>query len=702
MQDNNRKIMIFSGTTEGRELSEILEKNRIPHTVLVASDFGEMFQPVGEYTLVLSGKKDYDEIKKLIQQALVVVDATHPYATLVTENIRRAAKDTKTELIRILRDCGQAEASEDNETHDDCGTTKDMESAISFFDSPAQCALALEKEEGNILFTTGSKDLCALCASIKDKAKVFARVLPSAESISLCEDAGIRKDHIIAMFGPFNKELNLALVRQYNIGVLVTKDSGSNGGFQEKILACEETGAKVFCIKRPLKEEGVSVHEAFEMISKKVSPEMISDKSEAPQKRALTINIIGTGMGARQSLTIEANDALERSDVVFGAGRLLENIKDKRKYHEYRPIDILQRIEELIRTDEKLDQVTVLFSGDTGFFSGAAKLEEALSEWERKENLDLTVNRYPGISSVSYLSSKLLVSYSDAAIISLHGRNEEEDISEAVVRIVLNKKSFVLLSSLYDLAALSKELLRRDAYVTIHVGRNLSYDDESIRQMSLEEASKASGKALVTLYIENKAPEKRLLIPTISDSEFIRNRTPMTKELVRHEVVRLLELKEGDVLFDIGSGTGSIAIEAAALSPSLRVYSFEKDLEAIAVQRENIRKFEVMNVTIKEGTAPETLDGVETPDAVFIGGSGRRFKDIIVSLAQYHKKIRVVMSAVSLESTKEIFSLNEYEKVTDLDIFQLSVSRSEKAGEYNLMKSQNAVYIAAFTLDGDC
>ncbi len=683
MQDYN-KILIFSGTTEGRSLSEMLEKNCIKHTVFVATEYGEMLQPKGEYTLVEEGRKTESEIRNYALEAEVVVDATHPYAALVSENIKRAVNGTKAKLIRVLRDSDDA----------------DMSECISYFDSVDDCSGALEKETGNILFTTGSKDLSQLCYGITDKSQIYARVLPTTAGLEACERAGIRFDHIIALQGPFTKELNLSLIRQYGIEVLVTKDSGNNGGFHEKIEACTEAGIKVFCIKRPVSESGVSTRRAFEIIEK------YREDGTCERVEDLCFNIIGAGMGGEGTLTLDALDAIKGSRILFGAERIISKIDHPRKYPEYLAKDILATLEKLLSGGEAIKEIAILFSGDIGFYSGAAKFEEGLKEWDAVKNgkAAYSIKRFPGISSVSFFAARLGVSYSDAECISLHGRNGSNDLASAVEKIIRSKKSFVLLSSADDISKLAEELIKRDCRdMSFYVAEKLSAADETITEMSLQEAFGAGGKGLFTLYIENRDPQKKPLIPTTSDEEFIRNKTPMTKGLIRHEVVRLLNLKEGDVLYDIGSGTGSVAIETAGLSGSLKVYSFEKNPEAIQVQRENIEKFSATNIELIEGEVPETLSGIQGPDAVFIGGSGGRLSEILECLrgrseSEHHRNIRVVMTAVSLETMEEISRLKDNPWIENLEIQQITSSRASKAGEYHLMRTENSVMVAGFDL----
>lgn len=127
--------------------------------------------------------------------------------------------------------------------------------------------------------------------------------------------------------------------------------------------------------------------------------------------------------------------------------------------------------------------------------------------------------------------------------------------------------------------------------------------------------------------------EPATLSPGIPDEAFIRGKVPMTKEEVRQVSLCSLRLQKDSVLYDIGSGTGSIAVEAAHLSKGIKVYAIEKKEEALALLAQNKEKFQVANMEIIRGTAPEACNGLEEPTHVFIGGSGGHLMEILEVLA---------------------------------------------------------------------
>ena len=450
-----KDIVIFAGTTEGRQLSEGLAMAGIPHTVCVATEYGEML--IREHSLVEihKGRMDLDEMRDFInEKADIVFDATHPYAQIVTENIRMACAETNKEYIRIIRD------------EDEKISYANLES----FDNIEECKKALASSDGNILLTTGSKDLYRLVDFDGASERIYARVLPSEESIRLCTESDIKGEHIIAMQGPFNVDLNKAIISQYNIQILVTKESGKAGGYNEKIKAAKEMGIKVFVIGRSSEEEGISVEEALRL--------------QTGKEPKIKIGLIGIGPGARKHLTMEANEMIQKADMIFGAARMVENYwESKECYLYYLAKDVAPII-----VEKKPKNVAILFSGDSGFFSGATKMKEGLEEALKKEGIDFDLRIVPGVSSVSYFSSLIGRAYSDGYITSLHGRSNDDAVMAKIIEGVKREgKVFTLLSGLQDVNALVETLLNNDcekAHITL--GYELSYPEERTIRIKVE------------------------------------------------------------------------------------------------------------------------------------------------------------------------------------------------------------------------
>ena len=249
----SKRFAVFSGTSEGRQLANWAEKKGIEKDFIffVATEYGGEMMKEHVNIDVRQGRLTPDEMNHILVSEHIecVIDATHPYDTKVTENIK-AACNNEFKYLRLYR-----ERIESN-----------VEGLI-FANSIEDAIEMLNNSTEKVLLTTGSKEIAKFRDVIDKENRLIARVLPTVESINLCLYAGIEKRNIIAMQGPFTKEMNIATMRQYGLKTLVTKDTGTVGGFQDK-AALSELGYRVIIIKRPTDETGYSMAEIKEIILK--------------------------------------------------------------------------------------------------------------------------------------------------------------------------------------------------------------------------------------------------------------------------------------------------------------------------------------------------------------------------------------------------------------------------------------------------
>lgn len=230
------RILLFGGTTEGRELAAALSARGHRVTVCVTTPLGAEELRGIPGLRVRVGAATPDLLPALLREHDLCVDATHPYARSITQSLAAACRRTGTPLRRVLRPAS------------DSGGTALVPDA-------AAAAAVLRNTEGKILLTTGARELAAFREL--PPARLCARVLPTREALDACGSAGIPPRNILAMVGPFSVEMNLAILRQYEIRFLVTKDGGRAGGYPEKLRAAALAGVSVITIARP-DETGLS------------------------------------------------------------------------------------------------------------------------------------------------------------------------------------------------------------------------------------------------------------------------------------------------------------------------------------------------------------------------------------------------------------------------------------------------------------
>lgn len=648
------KLGVFAGTGDGRALIERLTGRGLALTAFVATEYGQV--ALGSYpdVEVRSGALPRAEMPGVFRAEGfdLVVDATHPYAEHITESIRLACEETGTEYMRLLRESTAVE--------DDGVFVEDAEA----------CARFLNGTQGNVLLTTGSKTLPVYTADEGLRARVFARVLPMASSLQMCADCGIAPDHIIAMQGPFDEELNVAMLRSVGAAWMVTKDTGSTGGYADKIAAAKRAGAKVVIIGRPPEQPGLGMPEMLKAIEEKFS-------LPAAKKRVV---MAGIGMGSADTCTQGMLRAVAEAGCVIGARRMVASVDTagKRVCEAVLAKDIAQ----IVRTGPEQNYV-VLLSGDTGFYSGAKALLRELGEEAECEVM-------PGIGSLSYFCARLQRPWEDVRAVSLHGRR-----CDLVREVRDNPAVFSLLGG--DTGAKEALTLLHEAGLgglRAHIGEDLGYPEERITSGSVDELLGHEFGALCVLLAENPAWGETPVTYGLPDEAFDRDKVPMTKEEVRSVCLSKLALGRGSVVYDVGSGSGSVSVECALVAGRGTVYAIEQKESAIALTRQNAAKFGLQNLIVVPGTAPEALAELPAPTHAFIGGSSGNLREIVEVLLSKNPGVRIVATAVTLETLAELTALTEQFETADM--VELQVNRPRTVGRYHLFNAQNPVYIFTF------
>ena len=390
------------------------------------------------------------------------------------------------------------------------------------------------------------------------------------------------------------------------------------------------------------------------------------------------IYLVGIGMGQDGTLTKKAQEIIDQSDLLIGANRMLEGFKalGKTSFVSYLP----REIGDYLRVHTQYQKVAILLSGDVGFYSGAKGLLNELT--------DFNVKLVPGISSLIYFCAKLKMPWQNVYLTSVHGKD-----NLLIPRIKRESKTFALLNGGSSL----KELCEKLKYyglgqVILHIGEKLSYEDERIISCRAEELTDFNFDPLLVVLVENPNPDTKVF-EQIEDEAFIRGEVPMTKSEVRTVSIAKLGLTKNAVVYDVGAGTGSVAIEISQKSPDIRVYAIEKNEKGLELIKRNKQKFAADNLEIVGGIAPEALEELPAPTHVFIGGSAGNLKEILECIYKKNKNAKVVLNTVSLNTLTEVMNLIETGQYEALDIVQMNISKAKRLGKYQMMMGQNPIYI---------
>lgn len=390
----------------------------------------------------------------------------------------------------------------------------------------------------------------------------------------------------------------------------------------------------------------------------------------------MKVYLTGTGTDGCRTLTAEAAEAIGRAELLIGAKRMLEPYADSGKQLVY--LYQAERIAEALRNSPAAC-AAVLFSGDSGFFSGARNLLPLL------DDMDVTV--LPGVSSMSAFSAKCGISYENMQVFSLHGVK-----SNIAVHAKMNPYCFFLLGGDMTAAQVCQRLCEYGlADIQVHIGMNLGYKNETIMHGNPSDFLALPDETLSVLIAVN--PDHLRYIPSaIPDADFIRGNIPMTKAEVRCNAVAAMQIHRGGICWDIGCGTGSVSIEAAFCCPDGQVFAFDQNADAVRLTMQNAQKFSCDNITATAGICPDILHDYPAPDAVFIGGSRGNLPEIFAAVMHKNPHAKVVMTAVSLETLSQATNLFS-QFCDDFDAVQIAVTRTKKVGSHTMFDAQNPVYL---------
>jgi precorrin-6Y C5,15-methyltransferase (decarboxylating) len=487
--DNNIETayscVIFGGTTEGRLLAEHFASGSVTVHISVATEYGAELIPDADNIHIHHGRMDEGEMERFFLDINpdVCVDATHPYAVEVTKNIKAACENTGIRYMRVQRQ---------NTAGDISYTGCEGKNYIKYVATVEEAAEFLSGTKGNIFITTGSKELAKYTVIPDYRERCFARVLPTVSVLENCRELGFEGRNLIAMQGPFSMELNSAMLRQYNASVLVTKQSGTQGGYQEKCEAALQNGVNLVIVGAPDEDEkGYTLDDAIKILDKESNTFGISDK-----KFLKKIYLIGMGPGNPAFCTGKAKECLDSANVIIGAKRILNicdslngDIKEKPHFTEYKP----DKVTEFINTHTEYREIAIVFSGDIGYYSGAEKMAEYL----KKAEPDADIERIPGISSPLYFLDRIGAGWADVKLLSRHGQD-----CNVVKMLKEYGKACVLLGKAEDVSDICSELIKagyKGAWVC--VGERLSYLEERIVSGSPDEFIGMEFDALSVLYV---------------------------------------------------------------------------------------------------------------------------------------------------------------------------------------------------------
>ena len=393
----------------------------------------------------------------------------------------------------------------------------------------------------------------------------------------------------------------------------------------------------------------------------------------------MNVTLIGMGSGQPENLTLQGLAALRQADLILGARRLLAVLPagcTENRAAAYRPDEVAELLQA-----SGAENAVLVYSGDTGFYSGASSMMEKL------EALGVRARVLPGLSSIQLLAAALGRPWQRWNLVSAHGRT-----CDPVAECMQGRPTFFLTGGSEDPATLCAQLAAEGfGDVQGVVGQCLGTPEEKLFRGSVKELAAGRFNSLSVLLVEAAEVLPRRA-PGLPDEAFERGDVPMTKQEVRAAVLAKLAVRPEDILWDVGAGTGSVSVELALAAPRGRVYAVECRPEGCALIKANREKFRTRNLVLVEGLAPAALSDLPAPDAVFIGGSKGSLAAIVDAALDKNPDARICVSAIALESLSAAVAALTARGRT-VQVSQIAVSRAKAVGGLHLMMAQNPIYL---------
>jgi precorrin-6Y C5,15-methyltransferase (decarboxylating) len=399
-----------------------------------------------------------------------------------------------------------------------------------------------------------------------------------------------------------------------------------------------------------------------------------------------TVAVVGIGEDGLDGLRAEARRAVEEAEVLVGGERHQRLLPEHPAQRVVFKRDAAQLAADVERLLDEGRRVVVLASGDPMYFGIGPLLVERLGAQR--------VRIYPNTGAVQLAFARLGLAWQDAVVLSAHGRPLEPVVQAALAGV----KVAILTDALHTPAAIARALLEAGIEPVAETWclERLGGPAERIQHGPLAECATWTADPLNVLVIvrDPVRVRGRGLSIGLPEDGYVHERGQITKADVRVLSLVRLAPRPGDIVWDIGAGSGSVSIEAAGLcAPFGAAYAIERRAEQQACIRENIRRHSVPNVEMIAGEAPDALAGLPDPDAVFVGGSGGRLEPILgACLARLRPGGRLVLNMTTLEGVN---AASRFFKGHGLpfELMQVSIARGTSIGDGTRLAPLNPVFI---------
>lgn len=406
----------------------------------------------------------------------------------------------------------------------------------------------------------------------------------------------------------------------------------------------------------------------------------------SPQK----VHIIGIGDDGRDGLTASAKQIIEQAEVLFGGARTLAAVAHESAQRVEFKGDLESVVDKISSNPDS--RIVILATGDPLFYGTARYLCDRLG----KDRFEVV----PHVSSMQLAFARVKESWDEAYLTNL----ANQSLERVVERVRTAEKVGLFTTEETPPAAVANALLDRQIdYFSAYVCENLGSPDERVTQCELRELADQEFSELNVVILVRKPdvpdrPTQRIGLRLFGnpDEAFLQSKPKrglLTPAEVRAIALAELDIGPASVVWDVGAGSGSVAVEAAQISSGGSVYALEMDAEDYQLISQNAERFGVTNLTAILGQAPDAWQGLPDPDAIFVGGTGRTVPKIVEeAFARLKKGGRLVATVGSVENVATVSEVLRV-RAGDANVWMINIARGTQQLERLRFESLNPTFL---------
>ncbi|MCX7771244.1 MAG: precorrin-6y C5,15-methyltransferase (decarboxylating) subunit CbiE [Proteobacteria bacterium] len=398
----------------------------------------------------------------------------------------------------------------------------------------------------------------------------------------------------------------------------------------------------------------------------------------------LKIYILGFPSSGYENLSSDAKKIIDKSDIVFLSKRFLNLLSENQRKNI---VEFPEKLGNLpLKIKEACEKgkrdICIIATGDPNFFGITKFLKKSFPD-----NIEKII---PSLSIMQEAFARLQLNWDDAKFFSLHGRNKDS----LLPFILKTKKGFLFTADSTDVLTLLNLLKNyRLTDFKVHLFENIGEKEESIKTLTFPYLIRKKISPLNVIVFEREKDFGDYPGIGIDDDAFEHKKGMITKREIRSNAISLLELREGNVLWDIGAGSGSVSIEASFNPPGVLAYAIEKDDESFLNLKRNIEKFSAINVIPVFSDFRDVVNSLPEPDRIFIGGTGGSLDSILpLAYERLKKGGSIVISLVSMENLNGVINFCISKKI-NYELSGILSVRGKKIKDNTILNAQNPVYM---------